>query len=175
MATVFQRSVASFSRPGCPDTKQKWFRSALMSKEIDVAVAGWPRNSPDLNPIQHQSDVLDKKVQSMEERCHKLTSRCKIPQHWYSGFYLSRCLDGSGLLLQQKFVKADQCILPHKSWKCIKGFTLWFRMNKYVPPAAHHRLVLFYSLNACTHTEVKPENHTESRHSSLVDGSRGLP
>ncbi|KAK3522560.1 hypothetical protein QTP86_023282 [Hemibagrus guttatus] len=50
-----------------------------------------PPNSPDLNPIQHLWDVLDKQVPSMEAPPHNLqdlkdlllTSWCQIPQHTF--------------------------------------------------------------------------------------------
>lgn len=60
MATVFRRSVASFTNSVCPDTKQKWFRSSLISKTKSLMLT-WPPNSTDLKPIQHHWDVLDKK------------------------------------------------------------------------------------------------------------------
>ncbi|KAK3570580.1 hypothetical protein QTP86_023642 [Hemibagrus guttatus] len=49
----------------------------------------WPSNSPDLNPLQHLWDMLDKQVRFMEATPRNLqdlndmllTSWCQIPQH----------------------------------------------------------------------------------------------
>uniref|UniRef100_A0A3Q3W8H3 Protein disulfide-isomerase n=1 Tax=Mola mola TaxID=94237 RepID=A0A3Q3W8H3_MOLML len=50
-------AVASFSRIMLCATKQKWFRNGLRS----TTTTG-PPNSPDLNPIEHLGDVLNKQV-----------------------------------------------------------------------------------------------------------------
>ncbi|KAK3570976.1 hypothetical protein QTP86_031838, partial [Hemibagrus guttatus] len=57
----------------------------------EFEVLAWPPNSPDLNPIEHLWDVLDKQVRSMEAPpCSLqdlqdllLTSWCQIPQHTF--------------------------------------------------------------------------------------------
>ncbi|KAK3529377.1 hypothetical protein QTP70_029484, partial [Hemibagrus guttatus] len=54
-------------------------------------VLTWPPNSPDLNPIEHLWDVLNKQVRSMESPPYDLqdlkdlllTSWCQIPQHTF--------------------------------------------------------------------------------------------
>ncbi|KAK3518097.1 hypothetical protein QTP70_033324, partial [Hemibagrus guttatus] len=66
---------------------QEWFDEH--NKEFEVLT--WPPNSPDLNPIEHLWDVLDKQVRSMKAPPHNLedlrdlllTSRCQIPQHTF--------------------------------------------------------------------------------------------
>lgn len=54
---------------------------------------------------------------------------------------------------------------------------LRFTMNKYASPrrAAHHRSGHFCSLKARTYTKVAPGNCTGSKHSMLIDNTRGLP
>ncbi|KAK3509804.1 hypothetical protein QTP70_011627 [Hemibagrus guttatus] len=66
---------------------QEWFDDH--NNQFDVLTP--PPNSPDLNPIQHLWDVLDKQVRSMEAPPHNLqdlkdlllTSWCQIPQHTF--------------------------------------------------------------------------------------------
>merc|ERR1711980_5436 len=75
-------------------------------------VSPWPPNSPDLNPMEHLWDVLDKQVRSMEAPPHNLqdlkdlllTSWCQIPQHTFRGLVESMP-EGSGLFWQ---LKGDQ-------------------------------------------------------------------
>ncbi|XP_066556920.1 uncharacterized protein sergef isoform X2 [Amia ocellicauda] len=59
----------------------------------EFKVLTWPPNSPDLNPIEHLWDVLDKQVRSMEAPPRNLQdlkdlllmSCCQIPQHTFRG------------------------------------------------------------------------------------------
>ena len=68
---------------------QEWFEEH--NNEFEVLT--WPSNSPDLNPIEHLWDVLDKQVRSMEAPPHNLenlkdlllTYWCQIPQHSFRG------------------------------------------------------------------------------------------
>ncbi|KAK3559853.1 hypothetical protein QTP86_021422 [Hemibagrus guttatus] len=61
-------------------------------------VLTWPPNSPDLNPMQHLWDVLDKQVRSMETPPRNLqdlkdlllTSWCQIPQQTFRDLVESR-------------------------------------------------------------------------------------
>ncbi|KAK3572875.1 hypothetical protein QTP86_009313 [Hemibagrus guttatus] len=47
-------------------TKNKMLQEWFDERNNQFEVLTWPPNSPDLNPIQHLWDVLDKQVQSME-------------------------------------------------------------------------------------------------------------
>ncbi|KAK3531066.1 hypothetical protein QTP70_009444, partial [Hemibagrus guttatus] len=66
---------------------QEWFDDH--NNQFEVLTP--PPNSPDLNPIQHLWDVLDKQVRSMETPPYNLrdlkdlllTSWCQIPQHTF--------------------------------------------------------------------------------------------
>ncbi|KAK3519043.1 hypothetical protein QTP70_016380 [Hemibagrus guttatus] len=66
---------------------QEWFDDH--NNQFEVLTP--PPNSPDLNPIQHLWDVLDKRVPSMQAQPHNLqdlkdlllTSWCQIPQHTF--------------------------------------------------------------------------------------------
>ncbi|KAK3541531.1 hypothetical protein QTP86_029169 [Hemibagrus guttatus] len=66
---------------------QEWFDEH--NNQFEVLT--WPPNSPDLNPVQHLWDVLDKQVPTMETPPHNLqdlkdlllTSWCQIPQHTF--------------------------------------------------------------------------------------------
>ncbi|KAK3520060.1 hypothetical protein QTP70_011983 [Hemibagrus guttatus] len=65
---------------------QEWF-----DEHNKFEVLTWPPNSPDLNPIEHLWDFLDKQFRSMEDPSHNLedledlllTSWCQIPQHTF--------------------------------------------------------------------------------------------
>ena len=59
-------SVASFSRLMRCATKQKMVQKWFEEHRNKFEVLTWPPNSPDLNPIEHLRDVLDKPVWSME-------------------------------------------------------------------------------------------------------------
>ncbi|MCI4388989.1 hypothetical protein PGIGA_G00092540 [Pangasianodon gigas] len=81
---LFQRDNAS-----CHTVKivQEWFEE----HDKVFKVLTWPPNSPDLNPIGHLWDVLDKQVRSMEAPPRNLQelkdlalmSWCQIPQHTF--------------------------------------------------------------------------------------------
>ncbi|KAK3525649.1 hypothetical protein QTP70_002558 [Hemibagrus guttatus] len=66
---------------------QEWFDEH--NNQFEVLT--WPPNSPDLNPIQHLWDVLNKQLRSMEAPPRNLqdlkdlllTSWCQIPQHTF--------------------------------------------------------------------------------------------
>ncbi|KAK3555385.1 hypothetical protein QTP86_015670, partial [Hemibagrus guttatus] len=66
---------------------QEWFDDH--NNQFEVLT--WPPNSPDLNPVQHVWDVLNKQVPSMEAPPRNLqdlkdlllTSWCQIPQHTF--------------------------------------------------------------------------------------------
>ena len=76
-------AVASFSRIMLNGSG--WFEE----HNSKVEVLTWPKNSPDLSPVKHLWDVVDKQVQSMEGSPRNiedlkdllLTSWCQIPQH----------------------------------------------------------------------------------------------
>ena len=83
-------AVASFSRITCRATKQNWLRKGLRSATTSLKC--WP-NFPDLTPIEHLRDVLDKQVRSMEAPPRNLqdfkdvllTPWCQIPPHTFRG------------------------------------------------------------------------------------------
>ncbi|KAK3519523.1 hypothetical protein QTP70_033853, partial [Hemibagrus guttatus] len=91
METVFPDGCGLFQQDNAPCHKakiiQEWFDEH--NNEFDVLT--WPPNSPDLNPIEHLRNVLDKQVQSMEAPSRilqdlkdlLLTSLCQIPQHTF--------------------------------------------------------------------------------------------
>ena len=102
-----------------PKTKvvQEWFEEL---KEFKVLIC--PPNSPDLSPIKHLWDVLDKPVRSIEAPPHNLqdlkdlllTSWCQIPQRTFRGLVESMPRWVRVVLA----AKGDQ----HKRWsKCMIG------------------------------------------------------
>ena len=60
MATVFPDGSGLFQQDNAP-ILQKLFRNGLRSM-TEFKVLTWPPNSPDLNPIEHLWDVLEKQV-----------------------------------------------------------------------------------------------------------------
>ncbi|KAK3543947.1 hypothetical protein QTP70_031854 [Hemibagrus guttatus] len=83
----FNIKILTRIRMICHATKQEWFDEH--NNEFEVLT--WPSNSPDLNPIEHLWDVLDKQIRSMEAPPRNLedlkdlmlTSWRQIPQHTF--------------------------------------------------------------------------------------------
>ena len=83
---IFQQDKASCHKA---NILQEWFEE----HNRKFRVLTWPPNSPDLNPIEHLWDVLDKQVRSMEASPRNfqdlkdllLTSWCQIPQSTFKG------------------------------------------------------------------------------------------
>ncbi|MCI4389581.1 hypothetical protein PGIGA_G00099830 [Pangasianodon gigas] len=67
----------------------EWFEEY----DQEFKVLTWPPDSPDLNPVEHLWDMLDKQVRSMEAQTLNLQdlkdlllkSLCQIPQHTFRG------------------------------------------------------------------------------------------
>ncbi|KAK3547569.1 hypothetical protein QTP86_025468 [Hemibagrus guttatus] len=57
---------------------QEWFEEHNNQFEM----LSWPPNSPDLNPIQHLWDVLDKQVPSMEAPPRNLSEEVGVRAQW---------------------------------------------------------------------------------------------
>ncbi|KAK3548209.1 hypothetical protein QTP70_005161 [Hemibagrus guttatus] len=82
METLFPDGCGLFQQDNAPCHKAEMVQFEVLSP---------PPNSPDLNPIQHLWDVLDKQVPSMKTPPHNLqdlknllrTSWSQIPQHTF--------------------------------------------------------------------------------------------
>ncbi|KAJ8417445.1 hypothetical protein AAFF_G00286720 [Aldrovandia affinis] len=93
MATVFPDSSGLFQQDNAPCHTAKIVKEWFEGHDKEFKVLTWPPNSPDLNPIDHLWNVLDKQVQSMEASPHNLqdlkdlmlTSWCQIPQDTFRG------------------------------------------------------------------------------------------
>ncbi|KAK3568332.1 hypothetical protein QTP86_004231 [Hemibagrus guttatus] len=104
METLFPDGCVLFQQDNAPCHKAEMVQEWFDEHNNQFEVLTLPPNSPDLNPIQHLWDVLDKQVRSMEASPHnlqdlkdlQLTSWCQIPQHTF------RDLVESGLFWQQK-------------------------------------------------------------------------
>ncbi|KAK3532871.1 hypothetical protein QTP70_001156 [Hemibagrus guttatus] len=91
METLFPDGCGLFQQDNAPCHKAEMVQEGFDDHNTQFEVLTWPPNSPDLNPIQHLWDVLDKQVRSMEARPHNLqdlkdlllTSWCQIPQHTF--------------------------------------------------------------------------------------------
>lgn len=93
METVFPDGSGLFQQDNAPcrteETVLEWFEE----HDDEFRVSTWPRDSPDLNPLGHLWDVLEKQVQSLEAPPHNiqdfkdllLTSWCEIPQTTFRG------------------------------------------------------------------------------------------
>lgn len=93
METVFPDGTGLFQQDNAPCHKAKMVQEWFEEHNNEFKVLTWPPNSPDLNPIEHLWDVLDKQVRSMEAPPRNLqdlkdlllTSWCQIPQHTFRG------------------------------------------------------------------------------------------
>ena len=70
--TVFPNGIGLFQQDNAlcytAEIVQEWFEE----HNNEFKVLTWPQHSPDLNPIEHLRDVLDKQVRSMEAPPHHL-------------------------------------------------------------------------------------------------------
>ena len=93
METVFPGGCGLFQQDNAPCHKAKMVQEWFEEHNNEFEVLTWPPNSPDLNPIEHLWDVLNKQVRSMEAPPRNLqdlkdlllTSWCQIPQHTFRG------------------------------------------------------------------------------------------
>ncbi|KAK3525097.1 hypothetical protein QTP86_015271 [Hemibagrus guttatus] len=91
METLFPDGCGLFQQDNAPCYKAKMAQEWFDEHNSQFEVLNWPPNSPDLNPIQHLWDVLDKQVRSMKAPPHNLQdindllliSWCQIPQHTF--------------------------------------------------------------------------------------------
>ncbi|KAK3527039.1 hypothetical protein QTP86_008668 [Hemibagrus guttatus] len=91
METLFPDVCGLFQQDNAPCHKAEMVQEWFDDHNNKFEVLTWPPNSPDLNPIQHLWDVLDKQVQSSEAPPRNLqdlkdllrTSWCQIPQHTF--------------------------------------------------------------------------------------------
>ncbi|CAN9501504.1 unnamed protein product [Ophioblennius macclurei] len=91
MGVMFPEGGGLFQQDNAPcyvaDSVQRWFEE----HDQEFTVLTWPPNSPDLNPIEHLWDLLDKQIQAMEDPPHTLqdfkdlllTFWCQIPQETF--------------------------------------------------------------------------------------------
>ena len=66
METVFHDDCGLDQQDNVPYHKAKMVQDWFEEHSHEFEVLTWPSNSPDLNPVKHLWDVLDKQVQSME-------------------------------------------------------------------------------------------------------------
>ena len=93
METVFTSGCGLFQQDNAPCHKAKMVQEWFEEHNNEFEVLTWPPNSPDLNPIEHLWDVLNKQVRSKEALPRNLqdlkdlllTSWCQIPQHTFRG------------------------------------------------------------------------------------------
>ncbi|KAK3562823.1 hypothetical protein QTP86_010397 [Hemibagrus guttatus] len=91
METLFPDVCGLFQQDNAPCHKAKMLQEWFDEHNNEFEVLTCPPNSPDLNPIQHLWDVLDKQVRSMKAAPRNLqdfkdlllTSWCQIPQHTF--------------------------------------------------------------------------------------------
>ncbi|KAK3525669.1 hypothetical protein QTP70_004315 [Hemibagrus guttatus] len=91
METVFPDGCGLFQQDNAQCHKAKMVQEWFDKQNNQFEVLTWPPNSPDLNPIQHLWDVLDKQVRSMEAPPHNLEDLkdlllppwCQTPQHTF--------------------------------------------------------------------------------------------
>ena len=72
METVFPGGCGLFQQDNAPYHKAKMVQEWFEEHNNEFEVLTWPPNSPDLNPIEHLWDVLNKQVRSMEAPPHNL-------------------------------------------------------------------------------------------------------
>ncbi|KAG5841041.1 hypothetical protein ANANG_G00195380 [Anguilla anguilla] len=93
MATVFPGGSGLFQQGNAPCHTAKIVQEWFEEHDKEFMVLPWPPNSPDLSPIEHLWDVLEKQVRSMEAPPHNLqdlkdlllTSWCQISEDTFRG------------------------------------------------------------------------------------------
>jgi len=93
METVFPGGCGLFQQDNAFCHKAKMVQEWFEEHNNEFEVLTWPPNSPDLSPIEHLWDVLNKQVRSMDAPPRNLqdlkdlllTSWCQIPQHIFRG------------------------------------------------------------------------------------------
>ena len=66
METVFHDDCGLDQQDNVPYHKAKMVQDWFEEHNHEFEVLTWPPNSPELNPIEHLWDVLDKQVRSIE-------------------------------------------------------------------------------------------------------------
>ncbi|KAK3505622.1 hypothetical protein QTP70_021284 [Hemibagrus guttatus] len=116
METLFPDGCGLFEQDSAPCHKVKMVHEWFYEHTNQFEVLTWPPNSPDLNPVKHLWDVLDKQVRSMEAPLHNLqdlkdlllTSWCQIPQHTFRD-------------LVESMPRLVRAVLAAKSKTCMVG------------------------------------------------------
>ncbi|KAK3526254.1 hypothetical protein QTP70_020404, partial [Hemibagrus guttatus] len=93
MATVLTNDSVLFQQNNDPCHTAVIVQERFEEGNKEFKLLTWPPKFPDLNPIEHLWDVLDKQVKSMEVSSYSLLdlkdlllkSWCQIPQHTFRG------------------------------------------------------------------------------------------
>ncbi|KAF7640777.1 hypothetical protein LDENG_00015010, partial [Lucifuga dentata] len=109
---------------------QEWFEEH--DKEFKVLT--WPPNSPDLNPIEHLWDVMEKQVRSMEVpppylqdlKDLLLKSWCQIPQDTFRGLVESMPQQVRAVLAARGDLHNIRQVVLMLWLKCVKRETCVF-------------------------------------------------
>ncbi|GFT31493.1 transposable element Tcb2 transposase [Trichonephila clavipes] len=67
------RTVIVFQRDNCTSHKYRLATGWLDEHSFDFSIINWPPRIPDLNPIEHLSDVLEQSVKGNHTAPTKLT------------------------------------------------------------------------------------------------------
>lgn len=161
METVFPDGRGLFLQDNASCHKAKWFRNGLWSTTTSLRSLFAVQNSPDLNPITHLWDVLNKlsnlNLQDLKDLL--LTSWRQIPQHTFRGPVDSNMSERNQHKMRQVVIKLcliGVCVL----WNAEPEFfrPLKFRISSLQETASVH-LTTKNKLNKSSKMSTEPQTY----------------
>ncbi len=76
MTTVYPSSDEYFQQDNAPCHKAQIISDWLLEHDIEFTLLKWPPQSPDLNPIEHLWDVVEREIRIMDVQTTNLQQLC---------------------------------------------------------------------------------------------------